>query len=190
MALRLPFGKRDAGRSTVDRTEELLRQHLDRDFTVFPMAGTPTSEAQIRTIEKTYRVKYPAEFVAHVLGQFPGVWIEVKEAIWPRPKEYDVTPFWSFLYGLHTCTSAPASEPWMRLDTVAEEFEKMSGLKAAPILRIVGDANVYCATDTATIVRYNHEINKLEPVPGDFWQVLDREVRELRERKDRKKSSQ
>ncbi|AKF04462.1 hypothetical protein [Sandaracinus amylolyticus] len=170
-----------------DRTLEILREHLDGDFRVVPLAQTPVSREQIAAIGARVGVTYPVELADHVCGRFPGMYVEVKESVWPRPKPYDVGPFWSFLYALHTYTSAPESEPWMRLDHAAERFRAKTGLDAAPVLRIEGDANVYCIDARGALCRFHHELNRLEPVEGDYWSLLDRELRELRERKDRKK---
>lgn len=175
-------------RPPADQTSAILGRHLDGDFTVFPMADTETSAAQLAAIGRKYRVTYPPEFVAHVCGRFPGLYVEVKKEVWPRPEAYDVGPFWTFLYALHTYTSAPESDDWMRLDAAAESFQSDTGLAAAPILRIVGDANRYCVDGVGAIVRFNHETNELEPVNMNFWQVLEHETAELRARKDRKVS--
>lgn len=172
-----------------DQTEAILRRHLDHDFTVFPMADTPVSQQQIETIAARFGVKYPPELIGHICGRFPGLYVEVKEEIWPRPRAGDVGPFWSFLYALHTYTSAPASTDWMRLDHAVESFQRQTGLAAAPILRIVGDADLYCVDKNGTILQFRHEENSLEAVPLDFWQLFDREVSELRKRKDRKRAN-
>jgi len=150
------------------------------------MADTKTSTQQLKLIGAKNRVTYPSEFVAHVCGRFPGIYVEVKESVWPRPKKYGVGPFWSFLYGLHTFTSAPESDDWMRLDFVAESFQRDTHLDVAPILRIVGDANVYCVDSQGAFCRFDHETNTVEADDLDFWELFERELQELVERKHRK----
>ena len=169
-----------------DETTAILGRHLDGDFKVFPMADTATAPRQLEAIGSRYGVRYPAEFVAHVCGRFPGLYVEVKEEVWPRPEAYDVGPFWSFLYAFHTYTSAPESDDWMRLDIAAQRFQSDTGIPAAPILRVVGDANVYCVDAAGAIVRFDHETNQVDHVKMNFWQLLERETAELRSRKDRK----
>lgn len=166
-----------------DRTVEILQRHADDDFTVYPMAETRVTLRQIQEIGAQYGVRYPREFCAHVLGRFPGILFAVNESVWPRPKPLDVGPFWSFLYAFYTYTSAPESEEWMRLDVAAQSFQEQSGLKAAPILKVIGDADVYCVDATGAIVQYNHELNELTPVELDFWGLLDQEAAELKARK-------
>jgi hypothetical protein len=169
-----------------DHTEAILGRHLDADFRVFPMAEERQTGTQVAAIARQRGVTYPPEYLAHVCGRFPGIYVEVKEEIWPRPEVYQVGPFWSFLYGLHTFTSAEESEPWMRLDREAESFQNESGMCAAPVLRIVGDADVYCVDARGRLVQFKHETNQLDPVGLTFWELFEREVRELRARKDRK----
>ena len=169
-----------------DKTDFILRKHLDGDFKVFPMAENPANETQIQTIAEQVGVRYPPELIAHICGQFPGLYVEVIESVWTRPKAYDVGPFWSFLYALHTYTSVPESEPWMRLGDAALSFQKKTGLKAAPVLRIVGDVDLYCVDSEGRIVRFRHEESKLEPMALTFWELLDREIGELAKRKARK----
>jgi hypothetical protein len=181
------LSRRARSRLPEDQTKAILDRHLDGDFMVFPMADTPTSLNQIEVIAKKHGVIYPSELAAHICGHFPGMYLEVKEEIWPRAKEYDVGPFWSFLYGLHSYTSAPASDPWMRLDSAAEEFQKGSGLIAAPVLKILGDADLYCVDSRGQLVQYDHELNELQQVNLNYWQLLEREIAELCERKERKK---
>jgi hypothetical protein len=76
----------------------------------------------------------------------------------------------------------------MRLDCAAESFQKGTGLVAAPVLKIVGDANVYCVDPEGRLVRFDHDENNLEPVALDFWHLLEREIVELHARKVRKKN--
>src|SRR4051794_27315272 len=110
------------GSDTQDQTEAILARHLDRDFTVSPMAATKQTRQQLQELSSKLAITYPPEFIAHVCGAFPGIFVEVKEAIWPRSKEYDIGPFWSFLYAVHTFTPATDSEPWMRLEHVATKI--------------------------------------------------------------------
>ncbi len=166
----------------------ILGKYLDGDFRICPMAETPVSPAQIEAIGRQFGVGYPAELAAHICGRFPGVYVEVKEELWPRTKPFDVGPFWSFLYAVHTFTSAPGSEEWMRLDGAAASFRQRSGLAAAPILKIVGDADVYCVDAGAQILRYDHELNELTPANKSFWEIFEYEIAELAARKERKKA--
>jgi hypothetical protein len=175
-----------------DKTLEILGKYLDKDFRVSPMAQNQSTIDDVKLIEKELQIKFPDEYVAHLLGEDAdvlkerGLYIEVKEEIWPRAKQYDVGPFWSFLYGIHTFTSSLESEDWMRLEFVGKQFFEETGIKAVPILKIIGDANIYCVNGIGQIVQYDHEQNIVEGINMDFWELFEKELSELKERKEMK----
>jgi hypothetical protein len=173
-----------------DKTMDILEKYLDGDFRVSPMAKNKSTPDDIKEIEKALKVKFPEEYVAHLLADGAevlgerGIYIEVKEAIWPRPQLYDVGPAWTFLYGLYTFTPSKSSEDWMRLEIAGKEFIEETGIKAVPILKIIGDADLYCADANGKIVKYNHEENTAEETEMDFWELLEKELGELKNRKE------
>jgi hypothetical protein len=173
-----------------DKTLEILRKYLDKDFRVSPMAENRASIKDIQAIEEKLKIKFPEEYIAHLLAEGAevlgerGLYIEVKEEVWPRPKQYDVGPFWSFLYGIHTFTPMMESQDWMRLDSVGKQFYEESGINAAPILKIIGDADLYCVNEIGKIVQYNHEKNIVVGIDMDFWELFEKELSELKERKE------
>lgn len=178
------FGKQPPA----DRTTAILERHLTRDFIVFPMAEQPSAASEVYTVAKSLGVSLPLEVVSHMSGRFPGIFVEAKEEIWPRPKELDVGPFWSFLYGLHTYTVSRQTKEWMRMEAVGQRFKQETGLCAVPVLRVVGDANVYCVGKVGEMLRFDHELGTLDAVEGSFFEVFEREVAALVERTARKKS--
>lgn len=180
------FTRCDSSELPLDLTEDILGRHLDRDFCVFPMAEEPSSFSDVKSLSDRLGIELPVDFCAHICGKFPGIYVEVKEEIWPRPKLHDVGPFWTFLYGLHTFTPRSESEDWMRIEHVAQSFLSTTGHKAAPILQIVGDSDIYCVTTDGGIAHYNHETNELAPQTISFWDLFDREVQALKERKRRR----
>ncbi len=174
------------GLFNIDRTEDILNFHLDGDFRVFPMAEDGCRKIAMEEIGQQFGVKFPKEYLAHVCGKFPGIYVEAKEEVWPRPQPYDVGPFWSFLYGIHTYTASDLSEEWMRLDAVGKQFQESTGKIALPILQVLGDADVYCTDQEGRLVRYLHEENRLEVVDRNFWEIFETEIQELVERKNKK----
>ena len=172
-----------------DKTLEILGKYLDKDFRVSPMARSKSTIEEIKAIEKKLNVKFPEEYIHHLLAEDAevlserGIFVEVKEEIWRRPKQYDVGPFWTFLYGLHTFTTKSESEDWMQLEIAGKEFIESTGLNAVPILRIVGDADLYCVDESGKIMQYNHEEIALNEIGMDFWELLEKELKQLKERK-------
>ena len=175
-----------------DKTMEILEKYLDNDFRVSPMAPNKSTIDDIKKIEQTFNIKFPEEYIAHLLAENAevlgerGIYIEVKEEIWPRAKEYDVGPFWSFLYGIHTFTASEESADWMRLEIAGKQFIEETGINAVPILQIIGDANLYCVNELGKIFQYDHEQNIIEDVGMGFWELFEKELKELKDRKEMK----
>jgi hypothetical protein len=175
-----------------DKTMGLLEKYLDNGFRISPMAPDKSTIHNINKIEKILGINFPEEYIAHLLGEGAevlgerGLYIEVKEEIWPRAKAYDIGPFWSFLYGIHTFTASKESENWMRLEIAGKKFIEETGIKAIPILKIIGDANIYCVNENGKIVQYIHDENTIEEREMNFWELFEKELKELRERKDMK----
>lgn len=173
-----------------DQTLDILRRHLDGDFQVFPMASNQTTISDIREVETMLQIKFPEEFVCHLLAENAevlaerGLYIEVKEDVWPRAKQYDVGPFWSFLYGIYTFTASKTSEDWMRLDIAGKNFMEDTGIRAVPILQVIGDADMYCVREDGKIVQYNHELNSIEECVFNFWELYENEIKNLKQRKE------
>lgn len=182
------FSKILGKRPSTDQTTEVLERHLTGDFRVFPMAEQPVTVSEIHAVGERLGISLPAELVSHLSGRFPGILVEAKEEIWPRPKKFDVGPFWSFLYGLHTYTASSSSEEWMRLESAGQRFKEETGHVAVPVLRILSDANVYCVGKSGEMLRFDHEQGKLDAVDGSFFQVFEQEVAALVKRAERKKN--
>ena len=175
-----------------DRTMEIMEKYLDGDFRISPMAPDKSTIKDINEIENKFKIKFPEEYIAHLLAEGAdilgerGLYIEAKESIWPRAKAYDVGPFWSFLYGIHTYTASKESEDWMRLDIAGKQFSEKTGINAIPILKIIGDADLYCVNENGKILQYDHEENNVEEIQMNFWELFEKELVELKERKEKK----
>lgn len=168
-----------------DRTREILEAHLDGDFSIFPMSPRGAALDDLGELGERLGVQFPPEFVAHVTGTFPGVLIEAKEHIWPTPDELAVGPFWTMCKTLHTLSACPESDDWMRLDYRAEVLQSRFGVTAAPILFREGDPNPWCAMPDGSIAWLTTDEIEFHPVETDFWGLLDQQVAELAENKEK-----
>ncbi len=172
--------------TTTDRTRAILRKYLDADFTCMVGEAGVTSAEQIEHLGHEIGCRFPSEFIAHCTGDLPGLYVEVKEEKWPRPKLYEVGPTWSFQYGLFVYSLSSDAPEWMQLVPALEEFRKRTGRALTPCFGIVGDADIYLFDSVGEIVRWNHETYETDPFGGSFFDLLEQEIKELRERKDLK----
>jgi hypothetical protein len=171
---------------TRDKTEAILDRHLDKDFFCAAAHDDAPSKRQLEDLAQRFGCRLPKDFLAHSTGNLGGLYVEVKESVWPRPKEFDVGPFWSFLYAVFVFGLSADIPDWMNIELAAEEFKNTTGHSRVPCLKVVGDADLYVFDATGTISQWRHETNEFETFDGSFFELLDREIGELRNRKDRK----
>ena len=169
-----------------DETELILDRHLDGDFYCAAAHADAPTEQELIEVASRYGCRLPPEFLAHSCGPLSGIYVEVKENVWPRPKAYDVGPFWSFLYAVFVYGLAPEIPDWMNIDLAAAEFLSSTGQSRVPCLKIVGDADIYVFDSDGKISQWRHETDEFDPYAGSFFDLLEQEVGQLRQRKDQK----
>lgn len=181
--MRWPFNRKKQPES--DKTREILARNLEAGMIAYPMGEGRVTPAQVVAIGEELGVTFPDAFIAHVCGEFPGIYVEVKSEIWPEAKEHDVRLFWAFLKGFHTFSPLLSSENWMRLDHRAKELQEQTALQIAPVLKRVSDPNLICVDAKGMLYELDFYERALTPLDADFWTVLDQEWRELAARKNR-----
>ena len=164
---------------------KILREHLDKDFQVFSCGENPPSDSAIRDFETILGYQLPKDFHEYSTSRWGGAYVAVKEELWPRPKQGDVAPFWSFLCGLMVYGFASDIVEGMDMRRKTALFQQATGTRYAPFLEIIGDADVYCFDETQRILRWRHDESP-EVVGKTFTEVFALELAELRKRKDRK----
>jgi hypothetical protein len=164
----------------------ILTKYLDRDFMVYAAGENRASEEALSGFEAAIGFSLPEQFRHYATSAVGGLYIEVKEEIWPPVKVGDFGPIWSFLRSLAVYGLSYEVPEWMDMRVQTKEFLSSSKQAHVPFLKIRGDADVYCFNSAGDIVRWDHETESFTAIPLDFVGVLEREARELRERKDRK----
>lgn len=171
-----------------DPVKEVLDRYVDQDFKLFACGENVPSEAEITEFESMAGFMLPKDFRAFSMSSLGGIYIEVKEQVWPRAKEFDVGPFWTFLYGLFTFGFGTDIPEWMDIRIQTLTFRGETGHQVVPFLKIVGDADLYCFDKSGRVRRWRHETDELDPVDGCFLDVFELEVKDLKDRKGRKKT--
>ena len=167
---------------------QYVKQNLDdADFIWYYLAPLNSATlADVQRAEESLGIKLPQDYIEHLTGEYPGIFIEADENIWPRT--FKGGAFWWFLHSVHTYTVSSAEndiEDEMRLEVAGKDFMQKTGLKAVPIFSVLADADVYCADENGKIVQYSHEENTLTDTGLTFWQLFERELKELQNRKEK-----
>ncbi len=168
--------------------KEAIDANLDADFSVFACGANAPNEAVICAFETQLGYSLPKDFRKFSMSEYGGIYIEVKEAFWPKAKPLEVGPFWSFLRGMMTYGFANDVPDWLDMRKQTEEFQKHTGTRLAPFLKIIGDADVYCFDERAVIRRWDHETGEAQIVEKSFEVVFAEELAELKKRKEKKKA--
>lgn len=166
----------------------ILERHLERGvYNICACGEDATLSKEIKDFEKKIGYCLPDDFVDFSMSSLGGIYVEVKEEFWPRAKAYDVGPFWSFLYGLAVFGFAHDVPEWMDIRKKAEEFKVETESDYIPFMKIMGDADLYCFGEDKKIYQWSHETNAFERIDKNFIDLLEYELSELQQRKDRKK---
>ena len=173
-----------------DRFDDILKANMDADFSLFACGENAPCERDLQSFEQKYATTLPKDFRKFSMSKLGGIYIEVKESVWPRAKAYDVAPFWSFLYGLFAYGFGKGIPDWMDIRIQTEKCRAEMGVNVVPCLKIMGDADIYCFDESGTLKRWEHETGSLKDVVESFTETFAHEVAELKQRKERKKAEQ
>lgn len=170
-----------------DKTMKLVKKCLDdADFIWYYLAPLYScTNHDVERVEKELGIIFPPEYIAHLTGEYPGIYIEASDEVWP--KDIKGGAFWFFLHSIHTYTASDAQEDVedeMRLIVEGKRFMQETGLHICPILKRVSDADVYCTDANGNIVQFSHEGFTTTTIEMDFWTLFEQELNELRKRKE------
>lgn len=156
-------------------------------FEVFTQMNAEPAEAEVAAIESQAGFRLPDEFREYAVHPLGGLYMAVREDLWPRPQAYQVGPAWTFLYGLMVFSFCSQAPDWLQLRRAWQRMAKDGHNELVPFLRIIGDADRYCFTANQKIVIWRHETpNEPEEISETFSEVLMREIQALENRKNRK----
>jgi hypothetical protein len=171
---------------TLQAVYDYFRHYDKKTFLVVACQGNEPSEEDVAAFERTVGFPLPDEFRTFTRSPLGGLYIEVREELWPRPKLYEVGPFWSFLYAIKVFGIAKGIPDWLDIRVQFERFRAESSGACVPFLQLQGDADLFCFDRAGKIVQWDHETGEFTPIGLSFPELLMRELRELEERKDRK----
>jgi hypothetical protein len=170
--------------------EELYRiiSTYDRNsFNVFTQQGVEPKADDLKKFERDIGFRLPEEFREYALHPLGGLYVEVKEELWPRPVAFQVGPFWTFLYALRVYSLSSEAPDWMNMQIALRQFREEEDSDWVPFMRLIGDKDRYCFTPDQKIMLWYHD-KGVEPdeESGTFSELVIEQIRDLTERKDKK----
>jgi hypothetical protein len=171
----------------LDDIYSYFRDYDRTAFAVFACSGNEPTENDIAEFEATIGFRLHEEFRDFTMSPLGGLWMEVKEELWRRPKLYDVGPFWSFLYGLEVFGIAEGIPEVLDIRIQTSQMAAAGFTGLVPFLQRIGDADKYCFNPSGEILDWDHEVpDESRVIDETFSSLLVREIRELETRKDQK----
>jgi hypothetical protein len=172
---------------SLNKVCDYFRGYDKASYAAFTQQGAEPTKSDVSAVESLIGFGLPDEFRDYAIHPLGGLYMAVREELWPRPQAYHVGPFWSFLYGLMVYSFCSQAPDWLQLRNAWQRMAKDGHPELVPFLRIIGSADPYCFTSDGKIVVWKHETpNEPEHVSETFSEVLMREIHALEERKARK----
>jgi hypothetical protein len=167
--------------------EDYFRDYDKKSYEVFAQQGAEPRVADVTAFEAQMGFHFPDEFREFAVHPLGGLYIAVKEELWPRARAYDVGPFWSFLYGLMVYSLSSQAPDWLQMGNAWRHMSDDGYPQFVPFLKVVSDPDPYCFTRNRKIIIWRHETpGEVEEVDKSFSQVVMHEIRELEQRKERR----
>ena len=84
----------------LEKVYDYFHNYDKQTYQVVACMRNEPSEHDIKKFEHQYGINLPADFREFTMSPLGGLYMEVREEIWPRAKQYDIVPFWSFCRGI------------------------------------------------------------------------------------------
>lgn len=164
---------------------EYFRNWDKESFDIFAQQGDEPTAEDLATFEKDIGFNLPDEFREFVVHPLGGLYMEVKEEIWPRPKAFDVAPLWTFAYGFRVYSLSSAAPDWLSIRLAVRELRDADVPELVPFLKLMSLTERYCFTPDQKIVLWVRDGDP-QPVTETFSELVMKEINALIERKDKK----
>ena len=171
---------------TIVDIEQRIRA-LDRKvYAVFSQHGSEPKAKDVAAFESKVGLALPQQFCDFAIHPLGGLYVEVKEELWPRPHEFDVGPAWRFHYGLRVYGLSADAPEWLSMQKAWTDLQQQGYPAFVPFLKVESDPDPYCFAKDDQIIIWRHETpDEPESFDGDFFDALLHELDALEERKIR-----
>jgi hypothetical protein len=168
--------------------EHPFTQLLDDDFKLWCAGDNAPLAAEVAALEERLGCPLPEEY-RKFLTRYGGVLLEVKERVWPRPKEFAVGPFWSFQYAYLVFGIGKDIPAWLDIEAVTAKLHRNLPESAplVPFLRQIATTKFYlCFDDRGRICDWScEEPAERQLLQDSFDEVIIRETKRLAENKEK-----
>lgn len=173
---------------SLEKIYDYFRNYDKQTYQVVACMGNEPSEEDVKDFENQYKIHLPADFREFTMSPLGGLYMDVREEIWPQAKPYDIGPFWSFCRGIIVYGIASNMPEFLDIRVRTKELHNEGFTDYIPFLSIVGNGDeIFCFDKDNQIVLLDYyETGEATPIAGTFSDCLMKQIEELEERKNRK----
>ena len=170
---------------SIEKIYDYFRSYDRETYQVFACGDDTPSEQDIEAFESEFNIKLPEDFKEFTMSPLGGLYMEVREEIWPMAQEYEVAPFWEFCRGIMVYGISSEVPEYLDLHANTRAFHESGLSDCIPFFSVIGDGEqIFCFDREGKIVVFDgYEMHDVE---GDFESFLLGQIAELEERKDKK----
>lgn len=173
---------------SLEKIYDYFRNYDKETYQVVACMGNEPSEQDIKNFEHQYNITLPADFREFTMSPLGGLYMEVREEIWPQAKPYDIGPFWSFCRGIIVYGIAKEIPEFLDIRVKTKELHDEGFTGFIPFLSIIGNGDeIFCFDKDNKIVLLDYyAAGEATPVNGTFSDCFMKQIEELEERKNMK----
>ena len=82
---------------SLEKVYDYFHNYDRQTYQVVACMGNEPSEEDIKKFENQYQVNLPADFREFTMSSLGGLYMEVREEIWPQAKPYEIGPLWEMV---------------------------------------------------------------------------------------------
>lgn len=158
-----------------------------KTFQVVACQGNEPTEMDVKAFETVIGMQLPVEFREFMMSPLGGLYMEVKENVWPQAKRYDVGPFWSFCRGIIVYGIAEDIPDFLDIRIKTKSLNELGFINYVPFLSIIGNGDeIYCFDKQGKIKLLDIYSGEVAALEGNFSECLMKQIIELEDRKNRK----
>lgn len=171
----------------LEKIYEYFHNYDKQTYQVVACMGNEPSEQDVKDFENQYKIKLPVDFREFTMSPLGGLYMEVREEIWPQAQLYDVGPFWSFCRGIIVYGIANNIPEFLDIRVKTKELHNEGFSDFIPFLSIIGNGDeIFCFDKDNKIFILDYTTGEATPIEGTFSDCLMKQIEELEERKNRK----
>lgn len=138
---------------SLEKVYDYFHHYDSSTYQVVACMGNEPSEQDIEDFEKLYQINLPDDFREFTMSPLGGLYMEVREELWPRAKAFDVAPFWTFCRGIKVYGIANGIPDFLDIRLKTKELHELGFVDYIPFLSIIGDGDViFCFNNNNYIV--------------------------------------